>query len=297
MALKTPIRARTRAAAKAVVAAKPTAAKKKKELTVEEKWATYERALIITAHPDDAEFLAGGTIAKMCDMGMDVTLCVATSGDKGTRDVTLRRQELAATREGETRAAAKVLGVRNVIFWGMPDGFLVEHHELRGMVVKLIRTLRPDIVLTWEGFRAGFNHSDHRVIGRVVRDALYPAAHDPHYYAEHGMRPHRTAELLLAGAEEPDYHVDIGPYLEKKADSIVCHASQIDGRGRDEMLTAWREGAKRNKERRKRTGYVHSESFKRIEFRRPPGAPGTPEPKRRAERPRSGKRTTSLRSV
>ena len=191
MALKTPIRRGVRAGAKAPAAAKPAAPisapknpTKKKEPTVEEKWATYERALIITAHPDDAEFLAGGTIAKMCDMGLDVTLCVATSGDKGTRDVTLRRQELAATREGETRAAAKALGVRNVIFWGMPDGFLVEHHELRGMVVKLIRSLRPDIVLTWEGFRAGFNHSDHRVIGRVVRDALYPAAHDPHYYSE-----------------------------------------------------------------------------------------------------------------
>jgi len=247
--------------------------------TIEEKWATYSRALIITAHPDDAEFLAGGTIAKMCDMGWDVTLCVATSGDKGTRDTTITPQELAATREAEQRAAAAVLGLSRVIFWGLPDGGLVEGSELREMAVKVIRQLKPDVVITWDGFRAGFNHTDHRVIGRVVRDALYPAAHDPHYHPEltrAGIGPWRTAELLLAGTDDADYHVDIGLYLEKKLDAVRCHASQIDVRDRAEMLKAWQEAARRNKERQKRTGYIFAESFKRIEFRRPPGAPGTP---------------------
>ena len=252
----------------------------KREPTIAEKWAAHSRALIITAHPDDAEFLAGGTMAKMCDMGWEVTLAVATSGDKGTRDVNLRPQELAAIREAEQREAAKVLGLHRVIFWGMPDGWLEEGPELRGMVVKLIRQLKPDVVVTWDGFRPGFNHTDHRVIGRVVRDALYPAAHDPHYYAEMtraGIGPWRTAELLLAGTNEPDYHVDIGPYLERKVDAILCHESQIEARDREEMLKGWRAAAKRNKDRRKQTGYEFAESFKRIEFRRPPGAPGTPE--------------------
>ncbi len=255
---------------------------KKKELTPEQKWATYERALIITAHPDDAEFLAGGTIAKICDMGMEVTLLIATSGDKGTRDASLRRQELAAMREAEQRAAAKVLGLHQCIFWGMGDGFLEETHELRGMVVKAIRTLKPDLMISWDGFRSGFNHTDHRVVGRVVRDALFPAAHDPLYYNEQvraGFGPHRTAELLMAGAETPDFHVDIAPYLEKKADAILCHTSQIDGRSREEILKGWLAAGKRNKERRKQTGFDHAESFRRIEFRRPPGAPGTPVPK------------------
>jgi LmbE family N-acetylglucosaminyl deacetylase len=264
-------------------AIKTKAPTKKKELTVDQKWASYERALVITAHPDDAEFIAGGTIAKLCDVGMEVTLCVATSGDKGTRDVSLRRQELAAIREAETRAAAKVLGVKRCIFWGMPDGFLTADHELRGMVVKLIRQLRPDLVLTWDGFRPGFNHTDHRMIGLAVRDALFPAAHDPHYYSEfarEGIGPHRTAELLLAGTNEPDFHVDTGPYLDKKADSILCHTSQIDGRTRDEIMNGWLQAGKRDKERRKLTGYDHAESFRRIEFRRPPGAPGTPPPKK-----------------
>ena len=254
---------------------------KKKPLTVEQKWAAYRRALIVTAHPDDAEFLCGGTIAKICAMGMETTLAVATSGDKGTRDENLRRQELAAMREAEQRAAAKVLGLHDVVFWGMPDGFLEEDHELRGAVVKLIRTLKPDLMITWDGFRPGFNHSDHRVIGRVVRDALFPAAHDPHYYGEltrAGVGPHRTAELLLAGTQDADYHVDIGQYLEQKADAILCHTSQIEARSRDEILKRWFGSPKQQRESRKRTGFAHAESFRRIEFRRPPGAPGTPPP-------------------
>ena len=181
----------------------------------------------------------------------------------------------------EQRAAAEVLGLHRVIFWGMPDGGLEEGDELRGLVVKVIRQLKPDVVVTWDGFRSSFNHVDHRVIGRAVRDALYPAAHDPHYYPEltrAGIGPWRTAELLLAGTSEPDHHVDIGPYLEKKIDAILCHKSQIETRDREEMLKGWRAAAKRNKERRKQTGYDFAESFKRIEFRRPPGAPGTPEP-------------------
>jgi LmbE family N-acetylglucosaminyl deacetylase len=258
----------------------------KREQTVEEKWAAYERALVITAHPDDAEFMAGGTIAKLCDMGLDVTLAIATSGDKGTRDESLRRQELAAIREAEQRAAAKVLGLGQCIFMGYPDGFLEEGPELRGHVVRLIREMRPDLIVTWDGFRAGFNHTDHRVVGRVVRDALFPAAHDPHYYAElarEGIGPWRTAEALLAATDEPNHHVDIAPYLEQKVDAILCHTSQIDSANRDEMLKRWRERARSDKDRKKKTGFDFAESFKRIEFRRPPGAPGTP-PNRAASR-------------
>ncbi|HZP57831.1 MAG TPA: PIG-L deacetylase family protein [Dehalococcoidia bacterium] len=251
---------------------------KKRAPAYEEKWAEYSRALIITAHPDDAEFIAGGTIAKMCDLGWDVRICVATSGDKGTRDVNMRPQELAAIREAEQRAAAAVLGIKECIFWGYPDGFLMETPELRGQVVELIRRLKPDVVVTWDGYRPGFNHHDHRTIGRVVRDALYPAAHDPHYFPEHrykGVAAHRTAELLLAATNEPDLHVDIGPWLERKVDAVLCHASQIDGRSREEMLQGWRAAAKRDRERRKRTGYEFSESFRRIMFRRPAPAEAT----------------------
>jgi LmbE family N-acetylglucosaminyl deacetylase len=275
--------------------------KKSAKPTVEEKWATYERALVITAHPDDAEFLAVGTIAKMCDLGWDVRICVATSGDKGTRNPDMRRQELAATREAEQRAAAAVLGLRECIFWGYPDGFLQESAELRGQVVALIRRLRPDVIVSWDGFRSGFNHSDHRVIGRIVRDALFPAAHDPLYYAEQrddGLEAHRTAELLMAGAEDADFHVDIGPWLERKVDAILCHTSQIDGRSREQMLKGWRAAAKRDRERRKRTGYEFAESFRRVEFRRPaPSAEATQQGARDSTRASPAATQTARREV
>lgn len=251
---------------------------KEREREIAEKWAGYSRALVITAHPDDAEFIAGGTIARMAAMGWDVTIAIATSGDKGTRDEQLRPQELAAMREAEQRAAAEVLGIKRCIFLGYPDGFLIEGPELRGHIVLLIRTLRPDVIVTWDGFRPGFNHTDHRVVGRAVRDALYPAAHDPHYYPEHrraGAGPWRTAEALFAASDEADYHVDIGPYIERKVDAILCHKSQVEG-SRDEMLKRMRERARADRTRRKQTGYDFAESFKRIEFRRPAGAPGTP---------------------
>jgi LmbE family N-acetylglucosaminyl deacetylase len=246
---------------------------------VEDRWRTYERALVITAHPDDAEFMAGGTIARLCDMGLDTTMVVATSGDKGTRDATIRRQELAAMREQEQRAAARILGVRRVIFLGYPDGFLEEDHDLRGQIVRVIRQLRPDIIVTWDGFRPGFNHTDHRAVGRSVRDALYPAAHDPHYYAEladEGIRPWRTAEALFAATDDANFHVDIEPYLERKVDAILCHQSQIEAMPREEMIKRWRERASRDREQRKKTKFALAESFRRVEFRRPPGAPGTP---------------------
>jgi LmbE family N-acetylglucosaminyl deacetylase len=264
--------------ARAAAARRPA---KSKEPTVEEKWAAYSRALVITAHPDDAEFMAGGTMAKLAAIGLDVTLAVATSGDKGTRDINMRPQELAAIREREQREAAKVLGLHRCVFLGYPDGFLEEGNELRGHVVRLIRELQPDIIISWDGFRAGFNHTDHRVVGRVVRDALYPAAHDPHYYPEtrrDGIGPWRTAEALFAATDDANFHVDVGPYLEQKVDAIRCHVSQIDDRPREEWLQGWRARAKADKARKKQTGYDFAESFKRIEFRRPPGAPGSPEP-------------------
>jgi len=271
---------------------------KRKAESLDQTWAGYRRALVITAHPDDAEFMAGGTMAHLASLGIEVTLAVATSGDKGTRDVNMRPQELAAIREQEQRRAAAVLGLARVIFLGYPDGFLEEGPELREHVVRLIRELQPDIIITWDGFRAGFNHTDHRVIGRVVRDALYPAAHDPHYHPEHryrGVGPWRTAEALLAATDEPNLHVDIGRYLEQKVDAIRCHESQIEARPRDEWLKGWRMRAKADRARRKQTGYDFAESFKRIEFRRPPGAPGSPTGAPAPAEPKSGSKTPARR--
>jgi LmbE family N-acetylglucosaminyl deacetylase len=234
--------------------------------------------MVIVAHPDDAEFTCGGTVAKWCAQGWTVYYVLATSGDKGTHDASLSAQELSAIREKEQRDACRVLGVKEVIFLGYPDGFVEASAELRGEIVRLLRQFRPDVVLTWDGFRTGFNHNDHRNIGIAVRDAVYPAVRDHLYYAQHaaeGLEAHQVNEMLLVGSEEPDYYVDVTPHLDTKLEAVVCHASQLSGRTPEEVRKGWEE---RLRPQRGPT----LESFKRVTIRRsrrpqqPPGVQETP---------------------
>ena len=223
-------------------------------------------AMVIVAHPDDAEFLCGGTVAKWCAEGWTVYYVLATSGDKGTHDETLSSQELAAIREQEQREACRVLGVKEVIFLGLPDGFVEANSELRGEIVRLLRRYKPDVVLTWDGFRGGFNHSDHRAVGIATRDAIYPAVRDHLYYAEHaadGLEAHQVNEMLLAGSEDPDYRVDISAHVQTKLDAILCHGSQLGNRSQEEIRKTWEERM-RSAQRDRPT-----ESFKRVSIRRP----------------------------
>lgn len=223
-------------------------------------------AMVITAHPDDAEFLCSGTAAKWCAEGWTVYYVLATSGDKGTHDEELSAQDLAAIREQEQREACRVLGVKEVIFLGYPDGFLKADEEFRGQIVRLLRRYRPDVVITWDGFRGGFNHSDHRAVGIAVRDAIYPAVRDHLYYPsdkDDGFDAHRVNEMLLVGSSEPDYHVDVTAHMEKKVEAILCHRSQLGNRSPEELRKAW-------EQRMKSAGDgAMKESFKWVRIRRP----------------------------
>lgn len=223
--------------------------------------------MAIMAHPDDIDFGSAGSIAKWCAEGWTVYYVLATSGDKGTHDPSMTRQELAAIREEEQREAARVLGVKQCFFLGYPDGWVLPTTELRGQIVRLFRQYKPDVVLTWDGFRTSFNHIDHRNIGIAVRDAVYPATRDRLYYAEHeaeGLPEHRVNEMLLAGADNPDYFVDISAFIEKKVDAMLAHKSQVSTHDRDEM----RKSLMSRGGRQGRGGTV--ESFKRVHIGRPP---------------------------
>ena len=221
--------------------------------------------MAIMAHPDDIDFTSAGTIAKLCSDGWTVYFVLATSGDKGTHEG-YSGQELAALREQEQRDAAVVLGVKDVFFLGYPDGGLEVTHELRGQIVHLLRQYEVDVVLTWDGFRAGFNHRDHRNIGIAARDAVFPAVRDRLYYPEDeaaSLESRQVNELLLAGSDAPDYFVDISAYIEKKVDAVLCHRTQVSTHDRDEMLKNHRERARRPG----RKGLY--ESFKRVRVGRP----------------------------
>jgi LmbE family N-acetylglucosaminyl deacetylase len=221
--------------------------------------------MAIMAHPDDIDFTSAGSIARWCAEGWTVYYVLATSGDKGTHDQ-YTRQELAALREQEQREAAAALGVKDVFFLGYPDGDVEPTHELRGQIVHLLRKYEVDVVLTWDGFRRGFNHKDHRNIGIAARDAVFPAVRDHLYYARdaaEGLESRQVNELLLAGAEDPDYFVDISDYLEKKVDAVLCHRTQVSTQDRAEMLKNHRARATRPGRR----GLY--ESFKRVRLGRP----------------------------
>jgi LmbE family N-acetylglucosaminyl deacetylase len=227
-----------------------------------------KRALVMVAHPDDAEFLCAGTVAKLCAEGWEVWYCLATSGDKGTKDPEMTREQLAQIREEEQREACRILGVKDVFFLRLPDGFVENSAEFRGEVVRLLRTLKPDTVITWDGFRRGFNHNDHRNVGIATYDAVYPASRDPLYYPEHiaeGLSWHRVSELLLAGSEEPDYFVDISDYFDTKIEALLAHTSQV---ARDEPRDTWVESfRKRVTDGAETSGIAYAEAFRRVTFR------------------------------
>jgi LmbE family N-acetylglucosaminyl deacetylase len=226
-------------------------------------------AMVIMAHPDDAEFLCGGTVAKWCAEGWDVYYVLVTGGDKGTHDPAMYPEKLAAIREEEQRAACRVLGVKECIFLGYPDGFTIDDFELRGQIVRHLRLYRPAVVITWDAFRGSFNHRDHRVVGTAVADAIYPTVRDRLYYEadeEDGLESHQVNEVLLGGAADPDYVVDITDYWETKVDAIVCHASQVGGRTKEFFLQQRREQVEKEGEK------PIEEKFRRWSIRRPPRA-------------------------
>lgn len=224
------------------------------------------RAMVVVAHPDDAEFLCGGTVAKWCAEGWDVRYVVVTNGDKGSHDPSMHPEKLAAIREEEQRQACRVLGVKECVFLGYPDGFTSDDHELREQIVRLLRRHRPDVVITWDGFRHAFNHRDHRIVGMATADAIYPLVRDRLFYPRHeedGLEAHQVNEVLLAGATDADYEVDITDYWEKKVEAILCHRSQLGDRQREDFLRMREE-----QQRRDGTDRIY-ERFRRWSIRRP----------------------------
>jgi LmbE family N-acetylglucosaminyl deacetylase len=184
-----------------------------------------KRALCIVAHPDDIEFYCGGTVLKMTSRGVIVDFVLATSGDKGARDVSKSRAKMARMREREQEAAAYVMGVKRVAFLRHPDAELVEDLRLREELVREIRSTRPDVLLTFDPNVAYRYHPDHRVVGRVALDAAWPCARDPLTYPKAG-EPHETKEAWCFAGSQPTLEVDVSDVIEEKIEARLAHASQ-----------------------------------------------------------------------
>jgi LmbE family N-acetylglucosaminyl deacetylase len=221
-----------------------------------------ERVMVITAHPDDSEFGAGGTVAKLAREGKEITYVIVTDGSKGSRDRTMTPARLAAIRKEEQTNAARTLGVERVEFLGYVDGELEDTCDLRRDITREIRRWRPDLIITQNPHRT-YNlyasHRDHRITAGVVLDCVYPLARDHMAFPELLLEPHKVREVYLMAWENPQLVVDITETMDLKLKALACHVSQfddfaaIDTRVRERCATLGR--AK---------GYAYAETFDRI---------------------------------
>ena len=187
-------------------------------------------AMVITAHADDAEYGVAGTVTKWTREGKEVIYVVCTNGNKGSNDPEMKPEQLAEIREQEQLAAAKLLGVNEVIFLRHEDQSLEDTPEFRKELVRLIGTHQPEIIATSAPYRRYIWHRDHRITGQAVLDAVFPYARDRWAYpdlTEQGLEPHKVKEVLLWGAEEPNYFSDITDTFEIKMAALRCHHSQV----------------------------------------------------------------------
>jgi LmbE family N-acetylglucosaminyl deacetylase len=194
-----------------------------------------QRVLLVMAHPDDAEFSCGGTLAKWAQEGKEIRYLLLTCGDKGSDSPDMTPEMLCADRQVEQRAAAAVLGVKDVTFLHNLDGELANTPEVRRDIVREIRRFKPQVIVTNDPttyFRANvyINHSDHRTAGATTLDAVFPAAGNRMYFPEllaEGFEPHPIKEIWLTGSNEPNMWVDVTDTLEIKLAALQQHKSQI----------------------------------------------------------------------
>jgi LmbE family N-acetylglucosaminyl deacetylase len=194
-----------------------------------------ERALVIFSHPDDAEFSAAATIARLTAAGARVDYVVTTDGGKGTEDPAVTSAQLTATREAEQRAAADRLGVSEIVHLGYPDGYLTPSLDLRRDIVRQVRRFRPDLVIAQNPARRRdgnpfIGHPDHLATGEATLAAVYPAARDRLNFPElidEGLEPWKVRQVLVSGVEHPNLFLDVSATFEIGLQALMCHVSQI----------------------------------------------------------------------
>ena len=196
------------------------------------------RVLVVMAHPDDAEFGCGGTIAKWAAAGKEINYLLCTSGDKGSSDPNVSPVKLAQTRRIEQINAAHALGARDVVFLPYEDGTLQNTLALRRDIAREIRRFKPDAVVCQDptmrfGGSRYINHPDHRAAGDACLDAVYPSARDLHVFPEllvEGLEPHKVKEVFMSTMQNPDIWVDVSECFERKLQGLREHKSQVGER-------------------------------------------------------------------
>jgi LmbE family N-acetylglucosaminyl deacetylase len=205
------------------------------------------RVLVVTAHPDDVDFGVGGSVAVWVKSGVEVSYVVITDGDAGGSDRSVPREDMAALRREEQRAAGAELGVSDITFLGYPDGRLTASLDLRRDLCRVLRRVRPDRLVCqsperdWD--RIGASHPDHMAAGEAAVCVAYPDARNPFAYPElleEGLEPFSVKEVWLMSSPRPNRAVDVTDVFERKLAALRCHRSQVgEGEGLEQRLRGW----------------------------------------------------------
>lgn len=226
----------------------------------------FSSAVVLFAHPDDAEYMCGGTTGKWAKEGCEVHYVVCTDGSAGSNDPGARREDVAPVREREQRGAADVLGVKSVTFLGEPDGMLEVTLATRKKVCREVRRLRPEVLVAPDPSRLWFgngyiNHWDHKQAGLLALTAVMPDAPTRVMFDEleaEGLEPFEIPNLWL-GANEADTFVNITDTIDLKLEALAQHASE-----QAEASAPWvRERARQIGEQ---AGCEYAEGFKAFRF-------------------------------
>ncbi len=205
-------------------------------LLLPEEWTDPKKILVILAHPDDPEFFFGGSIARWINAGHVVYYCLLTTGDKGGNDLEIFPERLASIRMVEQQNAARSLGVTEVIFFNTPDGFLHPSDIVRKEVVRQIRRIKPEIVVSCDPTNyylrdRYINHPDHRAAGEITLDAVFPAAGNVYYFpeliTEENLLPHTPDEIWLSSPVKPNTILDVTDFWAQRMAALKMHVSQI----------------------------------------------------------------------
>ena len=236
-----------------------------------EEWEKPQKILVILAHPDDPEFFCGASLARWARAGHEIHYFLLTCGDKGFDDIHANAEQICQTRRAEQYAAAAIIGVKSVRFLNLDDGFLVPSIDLRREVVRVIRQVQPDILVTCDPTHlfAGdyyINHPDHRYAGQVVLDAVFPAAGNPFFFPEliqlEGLQPHKPREVWISLTDNPTVILDVTDTWEIKIRALKEHKSQIgDPKKFEERMRA------RKSDRSTEENEYYEEKFRVIKFR------------------------------
>jgi LmbE family N-acetylglucosaminyl deacetylase len=211
----------------------------------------FQRALVVFAHPDDAEFTCGGTIARWTTDGTEVAYVCVTDGSAGWNGPDLAREEIARIREEELRESAATLGVDTVVFLGYQDGSLEPNLELRRALTREVRRFRPDVVLApdpsalWSSDRTYINHPDHRAVGEAMLAVVAVDSPTRPQFPElldEGLEPHKVTRLWLPTFDGADTFVDISDTIDLKIEALHRHKSQMENMGMgdvDQRIREW----------------------------------------------------------